>query len=75
LSAILADAAGLTAEVADLQLTRTILTGPELGDEEYDSILGAGIALQESGLIEADVDVAAILDSLFDRQYSEGLER
>lgn len=74
LSAILADAAGLTKEVSDLQLTRTILTGPELGDEEYDSILGAGLALQESGVIEPDVDVADVLDELFDRQFSEGLE-
>lgn len=74
LAAILAEAAGLNAEVATAQLTRTILTGPALGEEERSSILGAGIALQESGIIEADVDVEAVLDELFDTSFSEGLE-
>jgi sulfonate transport system substrate-binding protein len=74
LAGILAEAAGLSTEVAAAQLERTILTGPELGDEEYESILGAGQALQDSGVIEADVDVAATLDDLVDRSFSEGLE-
>jgi sulfonate transport system substrate-binding protein len=74
LAGILAEAAGLSTEVAAAQLERTILTGPELGDEEYESILGAGQALQDSGVIEADVDVAAVLDDLVDRSFSAGLE-
>lgn len=74
LAAILAEVAGLNQEVATAQLARTILTGPTLGEEERSSILGAGIALQESGIIEADVNVEAVLDQLFDSSFSEGLE-
>jgi sulfonate transport system substrate-binding protein len=74
LAAILAEAAGLSPEVAAAQLARTDFTGPELGDDEWNSILGAGIALQESGIIDADVDVEAVLTDLFDTSFSEGLE-
>ena len=74
LATILAEAAGLSPEVAAAQLARTDLTGPELGDDEWNSILGAGIALQESGIIDADVDVEAVLTDLFDTSFSEGLE-
>lgn len=74
LAAILAEAAGLSQEVAAAQLARTVLTGPALGDEEWESILGAGLALQESGIIDSEVDVESVLTDLFDRSFSDGLE-
>ena len=74
LAEILAEAAGLSDQVAAAQLERTDLSGPELGDDEYASILGAGLALQEAGVIESDVDVEATLEDLFDPSFSEGLE-
>lgn len=74
LAALLASQAGLSIEVANLQLDRTDLGGPALGDEEWDSILAAGVALQEAGVIEAGVDVEAVLTELFDRTFTKGLE-
>lgn len=74
LASILAEAAGLSPEVAAAQLARTDLTGPSLGDDEWESILGAGVALQASGIIAEDVDVTAVLTDLFDRSFSSGLE-
>jgi sulfonate transport system substrate-binding protein len=74
MSAILAEAAGLTQEVADAQLARTDLTAPALGDAQRETILAAGLALQSSGVIEADVDVEAALNELFDTSFTESLE-
>jgi sulfonate transport system substrate-binding protein len=73
LSAILAEAAGLSQEVADAQLARTDLTVFGLGDAQRQTILSAGLALQEAGVIEADVEVEATLDELFDTSFAESL--
>lgn len=73
LAKILADAAGLTVEVAETQLERTSFATAKLGDPQYDSILGAGIALQQSGVIEDTVDVEAIVNALFDRSFTAEL--
>jgi sulfonate transport system substrate-binding protein len=73
LAAILAEAAGLTQEVALRQLERTDLSTPAIGQVQRDSILGAGIALQESGVIEEDVDVEATVDALFDLSFTSDL--
>ncbi len=73
LAAILAEAAGLTEEVALRQLERTDLSTPAIGRVQRDSILGAGIALQESGVIDAGVDVEAAVDELLDESFSSNL--
>ncbi|MGH8915996.1 MAG: aliphatic sulfonate ABC transporter substrate-binding protein [Acidimicrobiia bacterium] len=73
LAAILAEAAGLSDEVARRQLERTDLSTPAIGDVQRESILGAGIVLQESGVIDSGVDVAATTDELLDETFSAGL--
>ena len=70
LAAILAEAAGLTDEVALRQLERTDLSTPALGQVQRDSILGAGVAPQTSGVIETDVDVEATVDELLDESFT-----
>jgi sulfonate transport system substrate-binding protein len=53
--------------VADKQLKeRTELTFSRIGAPQRDSILAAGVALQQAGVIDAKVDVKAALDSLID---------
>jgi sulfonate transport system substrate-binding protein len=71
---VLAEAAGLNPEVAARQLERTDLTTPAIGDLQRDTILAAGLALQEAGIIEADVDVAATLDELLEPSFTTSLE-
>jgi sulfonate transport system substrate-binding protein len=53
--------------VADKQLKeRTDLTHSKIGAPQRASILAAGLALQQAGVIAANVDVKASLDSLID---------
>lgn len=53
--------------VVDKQLKeRTELTHSKIGQPQYDSILAAGLALQEAGVIAKNVDVKATLDQLID---------
>jgi sulfonate transport system substrate-binding protein len=53
--------------VVDKQLKeRTDLTHSRIGAEQRESILAAGLALQQAGVIAADVNVKAVLDSLID---------
>jgi sulfonate transport system substrate-binding protein len=55
--------------VVDRQLKeRTELTHSRIGAPQRESILAAGIALQQAGVIDAKVDVRAALDSLIDDQ-------
>ncbi len=59
----------LPENVVDKQLKeRTELTHSRIGEPQRESILAAGIALQQAGVIEAKVDVKAALDSLIDDQ-------
>lgn len=74
LAEILAEAAGLTPEVAARQLERTDLSTPAIGAAQRDTILAAGLALQESGVIEADVDVESTVDDLLDEAFTTSLE-
>ena len=73
LAEILAEAAGLTPEVAARQLERTDFSTPAIGSDQRDTILAAGIALQEAGVIEADVDVEATVDDLLDDAFTTSL--
>ncbi len=53
--------------VVDKQLKeRTEITFNRIGAAQRESILAAGIALQQAGVIEAKVDVKAAVDSLID---------
>src|SRR5450755_4763000 len=55
--------------VVDKQLKeRTELTHSRIGAPQRESILAAGLALQQAGVIDAKVDVKAALDSLIDDQ-------
>ena len=55
--------------VVDKQLKeRTELTHSRIGAPQRESILAAGLALQQAGVIEAKVDVRATVDALIDDQ-------
>lgn len=55
--------------VVDKQLKeRTELTHSKIGKPQRDSILAAGLALQQAGVVAASVDVKATLDALIDDQ-------
>jgi sulfonate transport system substrate-binding protein len=55
--------------VADKQLKeRTELTHSRIGAPQRESILAAGLALQQAGVIEPKVDVKASVDALIDDQ-------
>ena len=63
----LVTATRLPDEVADKQLKeRTDLSYSRIGAPQRESILAAGLALQQAGVIDAKVDVKASLDSLID---------
>ena len=56
--------------VVDKQLKeRTELTHNRIGAPQRESILAAGVALQQAGVIKADVDVKKVLDDLIDDRY------
>jgi sulfonate transport system substrate-binding protein len=56
--------------VVDKQLKeRTELTHSRIGAAQRESILAAGIALQQAGVIKPDVDVKKVVDDLIDDQY------
>jgi len=72
LHAILRDAAGLSDEVAALQLgERTDFSTPFIGAAQAETITAAGLALQEAGVIAADVDVRAHVDALINPAFGE----
>jgi sulfonate transport system substrate-binding protein len=52
------------------QLERTELTHSAIGQPQVDTIVSAGIALQEAGVIPASADVRAAVDSLVERRFS-----
>ena len=74
LAEVLAEAAGLSPEVAARQLERTDFTTPAIGDAQRETILAAGLALQDAGIIEPDVDVETLLDELLDSSFTTSLE-
>ena len=59
----------LPKDVVDKQLReRTDLSNGKIGKAQHDTILAAGIALQQAGVLDAKVDVKAALDNLIDDQ-------
>lgn len=56
--------------VAERQLsTRTELTHSVIGEPQRQSILAAGLALQQAGVIPSETDVKGALDKLIDASY------
>ena len=61
----------LSSVVVDKQLKeRTDITHSKIGAPQRESILAAGIALQQAGVIPASVDVKAAVDALIDDRVS-----
>jgi sulfonate transport system substrate-binding protein len=68
--AIFIGATKLADAVVDKQLKeRTDLTFSRIGAPQRDTILKAGLALQQAGVIAASADVARSLDDLIDDRY------
>ena len=64
------DVTKLPEAVVDIQLKeRTELTFNRIGPEQRDTILQAGLALQQAGVIPANVDVKKTLDDLIDDRF------
>jgi sulfonate transport system substrate-binding protein len=64
------DVTKLPAAVVDIQLKeRTDLNYNHIGPEQRDSILQAGLALQQAGVIPTNVDVKQVLNDLVDDSY------
>jgi sulfonate transport system substrate-binding protein len=70
LKRILVAAMKLPAPVVARQLERTDLSQPNIGPLQADSIVAAGKALLEAGVIPAGTDVQAATDALIDRRFN-----
>jgi sulfonate transport system substrate-binding protein len=60
----------LAEPVIERQLERTELTHSAIGQPQVDTILAAGLALQQAGVITPETDVRAAVDSLIDRRFA-----
>ncbi len=69
LKRIITEQAKLTDAVAARQLERTDLATAAIGERQKKTIEGAGIALQQAGVIPADVNVAAAAAALVDPSF------
>jgi sulfonate transport system substrate-binding protein len=71
---LLAAAAKIPENVAERQLKeRTELTHSAIGKPQRDSILAAGIALQQAGVIPANVKVEQVVNELIDERFNASL--
>jgi sulfonate transport system substrate-binding protein len=70
LKKVLGEATKLPEAVVQRQLERNELTHSAIGQAQVDTILAAGFALQEAGVIPAGTDVRAAVDGLVDRQFT-----
>lgn len=69
MKAAMVAATGLPEDVIARQLERTDLSSGAVGAPQHTSILAAGQALQEAGVVPADVDVAKTVDGLLEAKY------
>jgi len=69
LAAAMVAATKLPEPVITRQLERTGLTYGPIGAAQRDSILAAGLALQRAGVVTANTDVAAQVNSLLDSRF------
>lgn len=60
----------LAEPVIDRQLERTELTHSNIGQPQVDTILAAGLALQQAGVITPETNVRTAIDSLIDRRFA-----
>jgi sulfonate transport system substrate-binding protein len=60
----------LSDAVIERQLTRTELTHSTIGQAQAETIIAAGLALQEAGVLPATTDVKAVVDDLLDRRFA-----
>jgi sulfonate transport system substrate-binding protein len=60
----------LSDEVIARQLTRTVLTHSSIGQAQAETILAAGLALKEAGVLPARTDVKAVVDALIDQRFA-----
>jgi len=70
LKAALVAATKLPEPVVARQLERTDLSQPSIGPTQAEAIRAAGVALQQAGVIAADVDVPKAVDGLFDTGFN-----
>ena len=61
--------AKLTEAVAARQLERTDLSTAAIGERQKKTIEGAGLALQQAGVIPAEVNVPSVAASLVDSSF------
>jgi sulfonate transport system substrate-binding protein len=66
----LVDYTKLSDAVIERQLTRTELTHSSIGQAQADTIIAAGLALKEAGVLPATTDVKAVVDDLLDRRFA-----
>jgi len=69
LAALLQGATKLPAPVIARQLERTDLTFGPIGNEQKQTIIASGKALQEAGVIAASVDLPGTVDALIDSRH------
>lgn len=67
---VLVEATKLSDAVIERQLTRTELTHSNIGQAQAETILAAGLALQQAGVLPASTDVKAAVDALLDRRFA-----
>ncbi|MBL8580251.1 MAG: aliphatic sulfonate ABC transporter substrate-binding protein [Mesorhizobium sp.] len=65
----LVEVAKLPKEVIALQIERTDISNSVIGDAQKETILQAGLALQNAGVVDSGVDVKAVVDDLIDPSY------
>ena len=70
LKSIIAAQAKLSDEVAARQLERTDLSNPVIVTRQKEVIQAAGLALQQAGVVPAEIDVPAVAGALIDGQFT-----
>jgi len=73
LKAALVAATKLPDEVIALQLQRTDISTGHIGEKQAETIIVAGKALQEAGVLAADLNVAAITGGMIDASYGNAI--
>lgn len=68
---ILMKEANIDKNVAEIQLERNDFTNPVPGEDHHESVSEAGKILQETDVIEEDVDIEQLTDDLIDPSYAE----
>jgi len=74
LAELLAREAKIPVEVAQKQLgERTELTHNKIGPQQRETILAAGLALQQAGVVDGSVKVEEVVDSLIEPKFTSSL--